>query len=147
MSKTHNRILLLIIMLVAAAAVLVVVITSSQQRTEFETGSPEWAVQNYLVAVFDGDTDKAAEFLAASSPCDVNDLDRARVQRNANIDLIRVNITGNTARVEINVEFSNSDLFNSSYVESHNYRLEKEGNSWLISGIPWPVYDCGVISK
>jgi hypothetical protein len=147
MSKSHNRILALIIVLVAAAAALVLAITSNQQSAKFEPGSPEAVVQSFLVAMFDGDTDQAIQFLAASSPCNVNHLDRAWVQRNANIDLVRVDISGNTARVEVNVEFGNSDLFNSTYVESHNYRLEKADENWLITGIPWPVYDCGVISK
>jgi hypothetical protein len=147
MSKSHNRILALIIVLVAAAAALVLAITSNQQSTKFEPGSPEAVVQSFLVAMFDGDTDEAVKFLAASSPCNVNHLDRAWVQRNANIDLARVDVSGDTARVEVNVEFGSSDLFNSTYVESHNYRLEKTDENWLITGIPWPVYDCGVISK
>jgi hypothetical protein len=147
MSKSHNRILALIIVVVAAAAALVLAITSNQQSAKFEPDSPEAAVQSFLIAMFDGDTDQAAKFLAASSPCDVNHLDRAWVQRNANIDLVRVDISGSTARVEVNVEIGNSDLFNQTYIESHNYRLEKTGDSWLITGIPWPVYDCGVISK
>jgi hypothetical protein len=147
MSKSHNRILALIIVLVATAAALVLAITSNQQSTKFEPGSPEAVVQSFLVAMFDGDTDEAVKFLAASSPCNVNHLDRAWVQRNANIDLARVDVSGDTARVEVNVEFGSSDLFNSTYVESHNYRLEKTDENWLITGIPWPVYDCGVISK
>lgn len=147
MSKTPNRLLAAIIGTVVIAALATIAITSSQQNTELTSGTPEWVVQSYLVAMFDGDTEKAIEFLADSSPCNITHLDQAWIDRNTNIDLVESEISGDTAKVEIAAEFGNSDLFNSPYVEFHTYRLEKVLAQWLISGIPWPVYDCGVISK
>lgn len=147
MSKTPDRLLAAIVGAILIAALVVIALTSSQQDTELTRGTPEWVVQSYLVAMFDGDTDKAREFIADSSPCNITHLDQAWINRNANIDLLKSEISGVTAKVEIAAKFGNSDLFNSSYVESHTYRLEKVLSEWLIIGIPWPVYDCGVISK
>jgi hypothetical protein len=147
MNKTPNRLLAAIVGAVLVAALASIAITSSQQNAKLSSGTPEWVVQSYLVAMFDGETDKALAFLADSSPCNITHLDQAWINRNANIDLLNSEISGATAKVEIAAEFGNSDLFNSSYVESHTYRLEKVLTEWLITGIPWPVYDCGVISK
>jgi hypothetical protein len=102
--------------------------------------------------MFDGDTDSAYSFLAPSSPCNVTHLDRAWTDQDASINLVEVetNAMGgskSTARVEVAVEFGSSDFLGPSYIESHVYRLEESEGSWLITGIPWPVYDCGVISK
>jgi hypothetical protein len=147
MNTTPNRLLAAIVGAVLVAALASIAITSSQQNAELRSGSPEWVVQSYLVAMFDGETDKALAFLADSSPCNITHLDQAWINSNTNIDLLKSEISGATAKVEIAAEFGNSDLFNSSYVESHTYRLEKVLTEWLITGIPWPVYDCGVISK
>lgn len=147
MSKMPNRAILAIVAFVSIVAIIVVAISSNRNTSQFEVNSPEWVVQQYLVAMFDGDTDSAIKYLSDSSPCNVTHLDRAWVERNASIDLVEVEIAGVTARVEVDIEFGNRDIFSTPYVESHVYRLEKSDTNWLISGIPWPVYDCGEIRK
>lgn len=147
MSKMPNRALLVVIAVVSVIAIAVVAVTSKRADSQFEVNSPQWVVQQYLVAMFDGDTDTAIDFIAPSSPCNVTHLDRAWVERNANIDLVEVDIAGESARVEVDIEFGNSDIFSTPYVESHVYRLEKTTDSWQITGIPWPVYDCGELTK
>jgi hypothetical protein len=146
MNKLPNRALAVVIALVTTVAALVF-FSSNQTESQFDTGTPEWVVQQYLMAMFDGDTDKAIGYIADSSPCNVTHLDRAWVDRNASIDLVEVTITGQTARVEVDVEFGDGDLFSTPFVESHIYRLERVVDDWLITGVPWPVYDCGEIPK
>jgi type II secretory pathway pseudopilin PulG len=148
----QNRAVLILISIISALALITVLTDNRSGSSELQIDSPEWVVQQYLQAMFDGDTDSAYSYLAPSSPCNVTHLDRAWTDQNASINLVEVEtnvIAGdkNTARVEVAVEFGSSDLFSTPYVENHVYRLEESGESWLITGIPWPVYDCGVISK
>lgn len=152
MNKTPNRALILIVTLISVVAIIFVALSTTRSTNNYEVNSPEWVVQQYLLAMFDGDTDSAYSFLAPSSPCNVTHLDRAWTDQNASINLVEVETNvmvgeKNTARVKVAVEFGTSDLFSTPYVENHVYRLEESEGSWLITGIPWPVYDCGVISK
>ncbi|MFM1905367.1 MAG: hypothetical protein RIT32_163 [Actinomycetota bacterium] len=152
MKNYQNRAVLILISIISALALITVLTDNRSGSSELQIDSPEWVVQQYLQAMFDGDTDSAYSYLAPSSPCNVTHLDRAWTDQNASINLVEVEtnvIAGdkNTARVEVAVEFGSSDLFSTPYVENHVYRLEESGESWLITGIPWPVYDCGVISK
>ncbi len=152
MNKTPNRALILMVTLISVVAIIFVALSTTRSTNNYEVSSPEWAVQQYLLAMFDGDTDSAYSFLAPSSPCNVTHLDRAWTDQNASINLVEVETNAmvgskSTARVEVAVEFGSSDFLGPSYIESHVYRLEESEGSWLITGIPWPVYDCGVISK
>ncbi|MFZ9283976.1 MAG: hypothetical protein ACO24V_04630 [Candidatus Nanopelagicales bacterium] len=152
MNKTPNRALILMVTLISVVAIIFVALSTTRSTNNYEVNSPEWVVQQYLLAMFDGDTDSAYSFLAPSSPCNVTHLDRAWTDQDASINLVEVetNAMGgskSTARVEVAVEFGSSDFLGPSYIESHVYRLEESEGSWLITGIPWPVYDCGVISK
>lgn len=147
MSAKLNRLLGTFIGVIVVIALILVFSSNMKRNQEFETGSPQWVVQSYLTAMIDGDTDRAIEFISESSPCKVIHLDRAWVQKNINVSLSKVSINGTTARVEVAVEFGTSDLFSSPYSENHIYRLEQKEQEWLITGIPWPVYDCGVVSK
>ncbi|MFZ9751499.1 MAG: hypothetical protein ACO3CN_05305 [Candidatus Nanopelagicales bacterium] len=152
MNKTPNRALTLVIALISVVAVILVALSTTRSTTTYVEDSPEWVVQQYLLAMFDGDTDSAYSYLAPSSPCNVTHLDRAWTDQDASINLVEVDTNAmvgskSTARVEVAVEFGSSDFLGPSYIESHVYRLEESEGSWLITGIPWPVYDCGVISK
>lgn len=147
MKSLPNRTLLIVIGLISAAAVVLVLFSSDRSATTYEADTPEWAVQQFLTAMVNQDTDSAYEHISPSSPCKIIHLDRAWMNRDLNVDLVQSTITGDSARVEVDIEYSSSDLFGSPYVESHVYRLEDAGNKWLIVGIPWPLYDCGEISK
>lgn len=147
MKNLPNRVLAAIVAVISVFAVLLVIFSSDNLESEFESGTPEWTVQQFLTAMVAGDTDEAVQYIAPSSPCKIIHLDRAWLDRNINVDLVESVITDTRARVEVDVEYSSSDLFGTPYVESHVYRLEQSGNEWLLTGIPWPLYDCGQVTK
>ncbi len=147
MKNLPNRVLAAIVAIISVFAVLLVIFSSGNTESEFKPGTPEWTVQQFLTAMVAGDTDEAVQYLAPSSPCKIIHLDRAWLDRNINVDLVESVITDSRARVEVDVEYSSSDLFGTPYVESHVYRLERSGNEWLLTGIPWPLYDCGQVTK
>ena len=44
-------------------------------------------------------------------------------------------------RVDV-VMSSGGPLDGSEYAEKHTFRLSRAGGDWLITGTPWPMYDC-----
>jgi hypothetical protein len=76
--------------------------------------------------VIDGDHDQAARFLAAASPCSVADLDRAYLPDGIRVVLREAQVTGDTARVDIDVAMPPGDPFSGSETfEKHTFRLTR----------------------
>jgi hypothetical protein len=87
--------------------------------------------------VIDGDHDQAARFLAAATPCSVADLDRAYLPDGIRVVLREAQVTGDTARVDIDVAMPPGDPFSGSETfEKHTFRLTRSGGVWLITGEP-----------
>jgi len=134
---------------VAAIAVIAVVLgvfTATQSPSDLDPKSPEGVVQQYMTAVFDRRNDDAAEFLDAADECGADDLDRYGTPQDARVDLSESMISGETARVTVHIEYSSSDPFGGGWSEDRTIRLVRSGSDWKITGIPWPLYDCGVMA-
>ncbi len=145
MRTSPNRVLALIVGCIAIAALAAALFAASRPAAELSPTSPEGVVQAYLNTVLDGDHERAATFFAADSQCDADDLDRAYVNPRVRVDLVSSRTTGDRAFVTIDVTTSSDGPFNDSYTEQHSYRLSRDGTSWRITGVPWPLYDCGLV--
>jgi hypothetical protein len=142
-----NRILTYIICAIAVASLLVIVLTAKRSPIALDRNTPQGVVQSYLSAVLSGKTEEASKYLSPKSNCQVSDLDRAFVTNTSRVDLIKTDIYGTTAQVRVNVEFpSEGPVFNTQY-EEHSLRLIRTDGKWLLTGIPWPLYDCGPVQK
>lgn len=146
-SKSPNRILGIIVALIALASVLVVVISLNKPVQDFDQNSPEGVVQSYLLDIFDGRYDSAVNYLEANSKCEASDLDRAFVPKNVRINLLEVMIDDSSARVKFQIETPSGAPLDSYYTEEQVIRLVKENQDWKITGIPWPLYDCGILNR
>ena len=143
----QNRMLVgVLAAIVMIAAIVVVVVNNSTQKT-YDLNSPEGTVQSYLVAIYDGDSAKASNYLSATSYCTVDDLDMLGTQDKPTIRIEGSSITGNNAEVKINVELDSGSPLGNVINESRTLRLIRFGTGWQLTGIPWPLYDCGVIKK
>lgn len=131
---------LLIIALIAAVA------TNNSTKT-LSAGTPERVVQEFLEAINDGRNDLAVKMLASDSSCTIQDIDRAWRSPSAQIALLESKRTGDTAVLRISLQRDTNGVLGPSSDEEFLYRLVKEANQWKISGIPWPLYDCGGIKK
>lgn len=127
---------------VVIAGIVVLVFAVGRDVSSYDEGTPERAVQKYLTAAFDGDYDRAASLIESSSKCDAADLDRAYIQNNARIGLIESTVDGDRARVRLEVEFPSGGPLGGVYSEEHTIRLVKTAETWLLTGVPWPLYDC-----
>ena len=144
--KSINFYLGMVISAVLIIALIAAVATNNSTKM-LSTGSPERVVQEFLQAINDGRNDLAVKLLASDSNCSIQDIDRAWRSPSSQIALLESRKTGGTAVVRISLQRDNNALMDPSSDEEFIYRLVRESNQWRITGIPWPLYDCGGIKK
>ena len=147
MSKSPNRVLTIIIGLVIAAVAIVSILSTTRSTVVISPTTPAGAVQVYLKAVLDGKNAEAAKILSPDSVCKITDLDRVYVVNTPRVDLVSSMIQGITAEVRVKVEIPSGGPFGDFMTEDHTFRLVNSGGTWLLTGIPWPLYNCGVATK
>jgi hypothetical protein len=142
-ARGPNRVLVLVVAAVAVIAAVAGVLAANRAGPAYDPSTPEGTVQAYLKAVIDGDHDRAAGFLAAGSRCSVTDLDTTILPDGVRVTLREVQVTGDTARVEVDVALPSGDLFGGSETfEKHTVRLARSSGTWLLTGEPWPMVGC-----
>ena len=144
--RSTNFYLGVVISAVLIIALIAAVATNNSTKT-LSAGSPERVVQEFLQAVNGGRNDLAVKLLASDSSCSIQDIDRAWRWPSAQVALLESKKTGNTAVVRVALQRDSNEIMETSPDEEFMYRLIKESNQWKISGIPWPLYDCGGIKK
>lgn len=142
MQHLPDRVLAVVVAAICAAGVVTVVAVSTRATDTFDRDSPEWTVQAYLAAFFEEDNEKAATFFAPDSRCDVLDMYGTRVEDDSRVELVDTAVDGDRARVKVTVSIPSEDLFTNSWTENHTYQLTRPGEEWLLTGPPWPLYDC-----
>lgn len=142
-----NRVLGLVVAAISIVA-LITVLAVKYPTTQLDATTPEGTVQQYLQSVTARDFDTAITYLTAKTTCKIEDFDQAYLQDSIRISLSDSSNTGNSATVKVNIENSSGDPFGSSYyTEAQSFRLVKSEGDWKISGIPWPLYQCGGVYK
>lgn len=142
MARRSTVVVVATVSVVALAAIVVLVFAVGRDVTTYAEGTPERVVQRYLAAAFDGDFDRAASFIEPGSECDATDLDRAYIQGDARIGLVESVVEGQRARVRVDVEYPSGGPLGGVYSEEHTLRLVESQDSWLLTGVPWPLFDC-----
>lgn len=140
-----NRILAIAVGAIVVLAVVAAIISAGRPATRFEPGTPEATVQSYVEAALDGRADEAARWLDPAGDCGAQDLDRAGAygMTATRVVLVDSTISGETATVRVQLVLGSGGPFDSSeYREEHSYRLTRSGGTWLLTGVPWPLYEC-----
>ena len=144
MTRRPNLVVATVVGLVAVLAVIAGIVSATRHAPTYEPGTPVAVVQTYLAAVIDADHEAAAARLSSDSPCTVDDLDRAFLPQGVRVVLRDSRIDGDTAQVRVDVITSTGGPFDTSeYSERVTFRLTRAGGAWLITGSPWPMYQCG----
>lgn len=143
MTRRPNRVLAIVVGVIALVAVVAAVLATTRAVPKYDRGTPQGVVQAYLSAVIDGDHQQAAKLLAEGSPCRVEDLDQAYVPDEVRVVLRDTEVDGDTAQVVVDVVMSSGDLLDGSeHAEKHTFRLTRATGAWLVTGTPWPMYEC-----
>lgn len=140
--KRPERMVAVVVAALVVVAIAVLALSTGRRVTTYDQSTPEGVAQAYLKAAFDGDFDTAASFFEPDSDCEASDLDRAFLQQNARISLMEVVTEGDRSRVKISVELPSGGPLGDVYREEHTLRLVSTDDAWLLTGIPWPLYDC-----
>lgn len=140
-----NRILVSVLAAIILVVAIVAVVVSNTTQKTYDVNSPEGAVQHFLEAIYAGDNLKASAYISSTSPCTADDLDLLGVQEKPRIYFTESTISGTNAQVKIDVELNAGSPLQNTTTESHTLRLVRFGTGWQITGIPWPLYDCGVM--
>lgn len=133
--------------LIVIAVAIVTILSSTKSAVVIDRSTPAGSVQVYLKAVLAGKNAEAAKMLSPESVCTVTDIDRAYIVDTARVLLIDSSTEGTTAEVRVRVEIPSGGPLGDFMTEDHTFRLVNSGGTWLITGIPWPLYDCGVMTK
>lgn len=139
--------LAIIISTIVLVVVVVSILASTRTATVLNRDTPAGTVQAYLKYVLAGKNDEAIRLISRESSCTVSDLDRAYVVDAARVILTGTEVGGDTAQVRVSVEHSANGLFNGSSSEGQIFHLKKSGVSWLLTGVPWPLYNCDPVIK
>lgn len=141
--RSTNHILGILITVLTTLAIVAAVISGNAVKS-LPAGSPQLAVQEYLQLVTDGRNDLASRYFSKDSKCMAEDIDRAYLMQSFQVSLLRVEIYASTATVHVVIEGESSIFSDYSYDEKKTFRLIKESGLWKLTGIPWPLYDCGL---
>ncbi|HEY3292832.1 MAG TPA: hypothetical protein VGJ85_04285 [Candidatus Nanopelagicaceae bacterium] len=147
MSKNPNRVLAVIIGLVVLAVAIVTVLSTTKSAVVIDRSTPAGAVQVYLKAILAGKNAEAASMLSPNSVCTIDDVDRAYVVDTSRVLLVDSTTTGSNAEVRVRVEIPSGGPLGDFMTEDHTFRLSNTSGSWLLTGIPWPLFDCGIVAK
>ena len=148
-----SKLPLLIIGAIVALVVLVTVaLLSTSEPETYEPGTPEAALQEFLEAGFDGNTDAMFNLLTTESRAACEKArDRNRFDDDAYFDGLRAELldmtaTGSTATAKVRFhESSGNDPFdNATWSYDEKFWLERVDGAWLIDrgGWPWSIEDC-----
>lgn len=131
--------LVVLLVLAVAAAVL----ASTRSAPQLPAGSPEATVQEYLQLVRDHDLEAAARLLAPDGPCTVEDLDQGYIDQDTRVVLRQSRTSGDEASVLIEMVHGSGGLFGlDTWTSQDPFTLAREGDRWVITGEPWPMYSC-----
>jgi hypothetical protein len=129
---------------VAATLILVVVVLAAlRPATRYEDDTPEGVVQSYFTALFEGDHRTAMDHLTAElrTTCDLADFRRAWIPPRARVSLLGTEIDGAEALVRLRLMEGGGGPFD-EYHQDLDLVLVRQGASWAISEVPWPVVWC-----
>jgi len=136
-----------VIGLVIIAVAIVTVLSSTKSAVVVDRKTPAGSVQVYLKAILSGKNVEAATMLSPNSVCTIEDIDRAYVVDTARVLLVDSSTGGSTAEVRVRVEIPSGGPLGDFMTEDHTFRLSNVNGSWLLTGIPWPLFDCGMVKK
>jgi hypothetical protein len=145
----QDRFLMGILGGIAALIVIALVLFFARQDTrEYKTDdSPSSVVFNYVLAVTNKDYEMAYRYLADTENKPTYDefrqsfLNGMIYADNVGVDVGEAEIDGDIASVEVNLIYSSSDPFSSSYRNVDRATLVREDGAWKITAMPYNFWD------
>lgn len=143
MRARPNVVLLVIAVLVAALAVIAALVAANRTPPSPDLGTPEGVVQEYVIAVLDGDQERMETFLDPALGCEAP-FPFFTQPRPASLSVVSTRVSGSSATVVVEItEGGGGPLPGGSSTHRETFSLVSRDGRWLIAGNPWPIYECG----
>lgn len=143
-----------LVLAVAVGALLLVavvgaVLSATRPGPRLAEGSPEAAVRDYVTAVVEGDREAAAGLLDPEGSCAEDDLGAYGPDSSSGRIVLReAEATGDEAEVRVDVVHDGEGPFGAGeWREELRFDLRRDGERWVITGEPWPMYGCAERGK
>jgi len=126
-----------------AVVVVVAIVLALQPPEQFDPGTPEATVQDYLQAVIDGDQGEVALLMTPEllERCGTDLIQVRHSPDSFRAVIVDTNSIGDRTAVNVEItEGSDGGLFSDSWSFEETLVVEHDGAGWLIAESPWPIY-------
>ena len=134
-----TAVLAIVAVLVVALAVVAAVVSGGRERPTLDPSTPEGVVQLYATSLFDGDVAAAVERLDPALGC-TDPLPEVYLPDTVRITVVETTTDKTTARVELSIEEGSG--IDGGWSHREDFTLRRASGTWLITGSPWPIYEC-----
>lgn len=143
MNTRANRVLAVAVVGLLLLAVVAAVLAQTRDRPRFTEGTPEATVQAYLQAVVAGDGEEAVRHLDPEVGCTASQVEEGWVGPGVRVVLRDSSTDGDRARARVDVITPSGGLLDpGEWTDRQTFELRRVDGEWLITGSPWPTYDC-----
>ena len=139
MRPRPTTVLAIVAALIVLLAIVAAVLAEGRERPTLDPGTPEGVVQLYVQALFDDDVAAAIEYLDPALGCS-DPLPEPYLADTARVSVVTTTTNDDTATVELAIE--EGGLLEGSWSHPERFTLIRNGEQWLITGDPWPIYEC-----
>lgn len=140
MTNRPNLVLAVVAGLVVALAVIAGLLTATREPPELDPATPEGTVQLFVLAVIDGEDEKVVDYLDPALGCRAPLPEVYRPSR-ISMAVAESTTTGQTARVVLDVTEQAGGFLDSS-THREVFDLRADGDGWILTGHPWPIFSC-----
>ncbi len=133
-------VLAVVAVLVVALAVIAAIVSGGRDRPTLDATTPEGVVQLYVSALFEDDAPAAAKYLDPALNC-ADSLRDAYIAESFRVAVVKTSTHEDAARVELQIE-EGAGLLDGSWSHREDFTLRRDSGTWLITGEPWPLYEC-----
>lgn len=148
MRQKAETVLAVVVGIVAVLAIGAGVVAGIRGAPQLPSSSPEASVRDYLSHVLEHDLQAATDQLDPDGACTLTDLQSTAPTEMTRALLRDSTVTGDHATVRIDLVYETSGgRFGGSWVEPVTFHLVDTGERWLITGRPWPMFECGLGDK
>lgn len=144
MRSRPNVVLLVIGVLVVVLAVVAALLATNRTAPPPDLTTPEGVTQAYVLAALDGDQEQMATFLDPELECEAP-FPFYVAPESASVSLVSTRMTGSSATVVMEISESTGGggpFPMNRYSRRETFSLVRLDDRWLITGNPWPVYEC-----
>nr|WP_297423151.1 hypothetical protein [uncultured Actinotalea sp.] len=141
MGRGADRVLAVVVVAVLVLGVLVAWAATRREPVQFEVGSPESTVQQYVTAVVDRDVEGTGS-LVVDGACTLGDLTRVTVPGSVRVVLAGTTVRDDEASARLEVTQGSQGILGDGWTSEEVVHLVREGGDWRVTPDSWPLYGC-----